>query len=85
MSIFHYCCLFTLCTATVNAFQIVFSDSSYERTAKWENCHIFQRGQIVGVRLAVASLTKMATITCTQNTSFQGFDGIHKPREDIIS
>jgi hypothetical protein len=34
----------------------------YERTAKWETCQIFQRGQTVGVHFAVASVTKMATV-----------------------
>jgi len=39
----------------------VFSDSFYESTAKWETSQIF-RGQIVGVHLAGASVTKTATL-----------------------
>jgi len=31
-----------LCSASVNALQIVFSNSSYESTAKWETCQIFK-------------------------------------------
>ena len=37
-------------------------NSSYESTAKWETCQIFQRGQMVGAHLAVAHVTKMATL-----------------------
>jgi hypothetical protein len=32
-----------LCSASVNALQIVFSKSSYESTAKWESCQILKR------------------------------------------
>jgi hypothetical protein len=35
-------CLFMLCSASVNALQTVFSNSSYESTAKWETCQIFK-------------------------------------------
>jgi hypothetical protein len=45
----------------------------------------FQRGHIVGVHLAGASVTKTATLLgITQSSSFQGYDGIHKSWEDII-
>ena len=44
--------LFTLCIASVSALQIVFSNSSYESTAKWDTC------QTVGARLVAASVTK---------------------------
>jgi hypothetical protein len=40
----------------------VFSNCSYESTAKWEICPIFQRGQTVGVRLAVETVIKSATL-----------------------
>jgi hypothetical protein len=47
----------------------------------------FERGQTVVERLAGASVTKTAShfMRCIQNSSFQGFDGIHKSWEDIIS
>jgi len=48
-----------LCNASVNALQIVFSNSLCESTAKWETYQIF-RGQIVGAHLAGASVTKKA-------------------------
>jgi hypothetical protein len=52
-------CLFTPCNASVNAVQIVFSDSSNESTAKWEACQIFKDNkQIVGARLASTSVKK---------------------------
>ena len=41
-----------LCSASVSALRIVFGNSSYESSAKWET------GQTVGVCLAVASVTK---------------------------
>ena len=44
-----------LCSASVIPLQIVFSNSLYDSTAKWET---FQRGQIVGAHLAGASVTK---------------------------
>ena len=50
-----------LCSASVSALQIVFSNSLCESTAKWETSD-FQRGQNVGARLAGASVTKMATL-----------------------
>jgi len=37
-------CLFTLFSASVNALQIVFSNSSYESSAQWETCQIFKEG-----------------------------------------
>jgi hypothetical protein len=37
-----------LCIASVNALQIVLSNSLCESTAKWETSN-FQRGQIVGI------------------------------------
>ena len=40
----------------------MFSNTLYERTAKWEPCQIFQRGQTVGVHFAVASVITMATV-----------------------
>ena len=54
--------LFVLCSASVNRLQIVFSNSLYESTAKWETNSYFQRGQIVGAPLAGASVTKTTTL-----------------------
>ena len=51
----------TLCIASVNAFQIVFSDSSYESTAKQETCQILKE-DVVGAYLVVASVTKTTTL-----------------------
>jgi len=53
--------LFLLYSASVNALHIVFSDSLYESTAKWETSQIF-RGQIVDAHLTGASVTKTATL-----------------------
>ena len=39
-------CLFTSFSASVNALQIVFNNSSYGSTPQWENFSDFQRGQI---------------------------------------
>jgi len=54
-------CLFVLYSVSVNALQIVFCDSLYESTAKWETSQIF-RGQIVDAHLVGASVTKTATL-----------------------
>ena len=40
LSIFY--CFFMLCSAIVNALQIMFCNSSFESTAKWETCQIFK-------------------------------------------
>jgi len=46
----------------------------------------FQRGQIVGVHLAGASVTKMATLLGVSRAAvFQDCEIIYKLREDIIS
>jgi transposase len=45
-----------------SAFVIVLSGSPCERNGKWETCLIFERGQMVGVHLAGASVTKVATL-----------------------
>jgi len=44
-------------------FRLYLVNSSYERIAKWETYQIFQRRQIVGACSAVASVTKMATVS----------------------
>ena len=49
--------LFAVCSVSVSALQIVFSNSLYESTAKWETCQIL-REDTVGARLAVASETE---------------------------
>ena len=36
-----------LCSASVNALQIVFIKSSYESTAKWETCQIFKEDRLL--------------------------------------
>jgi hypothetical protein len=54
--------LFTLCSARVSSLVIVLGDSSCERIRKWETCPIL-KGQIVGARLARASVTKTATLS----------------------
>jgi predicted transcriptional regulator len=53
--------LFTLCSASVSALYIAFSNGSYESSAKWETLE-FQREQIVGARLAGASVIKTAIL-----------------------
>jgi hypothetical protein len=40
-------CLFTLCSASVNELHIVFSNSSYKSTAKWETCPIFKEDKLL--------------------------------------
>jgi hypothetical protein len=50
-----------LCSATASALQIVFNNSLYESTAKWEMSD-FQRGQTIGARLAGTSVTKTGTL-----------------------
>ena len=39
--------LFVLCIASVNALQIVFSNSLYENTAKWETSQIFREDRLL--------------------------------------
>jgi hypothetical protein len=45
----------------------------------------FERGQIVLVRLAGASVTKTATLLGVSRASFYGYVGIHKSWEDNMS
>jgi hypothetical protein len=51
-------CVFTLCSASVSALQVVFSDSLYESTAEWEDCQIFREDRLLVRSLAAASVTK---------------------------
>jgi len=39
--------LFTLCSASVNALQIAFSNSSYDNTAEWDTCQIFKEDRLL--------------------------------------
>jgi len=39
--------LFTMCSASVNALKIVFSNSLYGSTEKWETCLIFKEGRLM--------------------------------------
>jgi hypothetical protein len=56
-----FSCLFTLCSARVNASVIVLCDSPYERIGKWETFLISKRtGHWC---LAGASVTKTATLS----------------------
>jgi hypothetical protein len=75
--------LFTLCSASVNVLQIVFSNNSYETTAKREID--FQTRQNFGARLAGAYVTETALLGVSRAIVFQGYDVIHKSWEDIIS
>ena len=46
----------------------------------------FERGQIVCVHLARASVTKTCTLLgVSQSSSFRGYDGVHKSWEDVNS
>jgi hypothetical protein len=53
--------LFTLCSAHVSALLIVLSDSSC-KNREIEDLSDFEKGQIVGARLAGASVTKTVTL-----------------------
>jgi preprotein translocase subunit SecG len=52
--------LFTLCSSCISALVIVLSDGSKNR--KMADLSNFERGQIVGARLAGASMTKTAML-----------------------
>jgi hypothetical protein len=61
--------LFTLCSARVSALVIVLSDSSCERIGKWGDFSDFEKGQIVGARLAGASVTRNAILLCVSSAT----------------
>jgi hypothetical protein len=44
-----------MCSASVNALQIVFSKNLYEGTAKWETCKIFKEDRLL-VRVSLEHL-----------------------------
>jgi hypothetical protein len=50
--------VFTLRVASSSALQVMFSNGSYESTAKWETCQIFKEDILVA-RLVVVSVNKM--------------------------
>jgi hypothetical protein len=54
--------LFTFCSARVSVLFVIFRDSPCERIGKWETCPILKKGQIVGARLAAASVIKTAAL-----------------------
>jgi hypothetical protein len=74
--------LFALCSASVSALQIVFSDSSYESNAKCESGQIFQKGHIVGARFGWSICNQTAT---SLGVSRAGCDDIHRSWEEVIS
>ena len=39
--------LFAVCSVSVSALQIVFSNSLYESTAKWETCQILREDRLL--------------------------------------
>jgi len=66
-----------LCSASVNGLQIVFSNSLYESTAKWETSQIFKED-----RLLVHICNQNGYFSrCIQSSSF--YDDTHKSWEDI--
>ena len=67
--------LFTLCSANVNVLEIVFRNSSYESTTKWETCHIFKEGRLL-VSVYNWSICNQNGhfIRFIQSSSFQGYD-----------
>jgi hypothetical protein len=63
--------LFTLCGARVSALVIVLSDSPCERIGKMGDLSDLESEQIVGERLAGASVDKNChIIRCIESTSF---------------
>jgi transposase-like protein len=60
--------LFTVCSARVSALMIVLSDSPCDGIGKWETCPILKE-DIVGARLAGASVTKTATLLGVSRTT----------------
>jgi hypothetical protein len=78
-------CLFVLCSASVNALQIVFSNSLYESTEIWETSQIIKQDRLlVHITWGICNQNNYF-IRCIQSTSFQGYDDIHKSLEVIIS
>ena len=71
-----------LYSASLNAWQTVFSKSSYESTAKWETCQIFKEGKLlVQIRQSICNQNGHY-IRCTHSSSSQGYDSLHKSREN---
>jgi transposase len=59
--------LFIICGARVSAFVIVLNDSPYEGIAKMGDLSDFERRQIVGARLAGASVIQTVTLLGTSS------------------
>ena len=60
-------CLFTLCSVSVNALQIVFGNSSYESTAKLESYQIFKEdGLLVRVQMERLSPKRPLCYVCPE-------------------
>jgi transposase len=71
VSIFRFFfCLFTLCSASVNVLQIVFSNSSYEAVEKQEMSD-FQTRQIFGARFAAAYVNETALLGVSRAVVFK--------------
>jgi hypothetical protein len=76
--------LFTFCSVHVSALVIVLSDSLWKKR-KMGDLSDCEWGQIVGVRLAGASVTKLHIIRCIKGDNFYGYVSIHESWEDSIS
>jgi len=68
-----------LCSASVNALQIMFSNSSYESTAKWKTCQIFKEATLVGISRAAVSKVMMAYTNHRETSSAKRNSG-QKPK-----
>jgi hypothetical protein len=62
--------LFTLCSAHVSSTVIVLSDNPHEGNQKMGDLSDFERGQIVGVPLAGASVIQSASLLGIPSDSF---------------
>jgi hypothetical protein len=73
-------CMFTLCSDSVSALQVVLSNGLYECNAKWEtwtDCWCVFSWSICN--------QNGHFIMCIKISNFQGYDSIYKSWEDIIN